>query len=182
MPLVMLLAATMLPTASAISGEGALIVRFMAGGTYVALSIARFVPLEVIELTCSALREWSSVTVARVITVVDVAVKAAMAVEPGAGSDKQSAHKPIGPVVAIGCAVIRSVVEVPVGTRGGFPNADADRNLGRRMGWRREGAGQHEYSEDCESKDFKFEHVSSLIRLELLGELRVENREAEFQP
>lgn len=124
MPLVML------PTASAISGEGALIVRFMAGIAYVALPVTRFISLKVVEPLRAALRERSSVSVARVIAVVDVAVKAAMAVEPGAGSDKQSAHKPIGPVVAVRSAVIRSVVEVPVGTRGGFPNADADGDLG----------------------------------------------------
>ena len=129
MPLVMLLAATMLPTASAISGEGALIVRFMAGGTYVALSIARFVPLEVIELTCSALREWSSVTVARVITVVDVAVKAARTMKPWTGSDEQPANKPVRAIVAVGRAVIRRVVEVPVGAHRRHSNADSD--LGR---------------------------------------------------
>jgi len=48
------------------------------------------------------------------------------------------------------------------------------------MGRRREGAGQHENSEDCESKDFNFEHVFSLIRLELQSELRVETEKQSF--
>jgi hypothetical protein len=171
----------LLPT-TPISGEGALGVCFMAGVAYVALPIPRFIPLEVVEPLRPALRERSGVTVARVIAVVDVAVKAAMAVEPGAGSDKHIAHEPIGPVVAVGSAVIGGIVEVPVRAYGRPAYADTDGNLGRRVGWRREGTGQHENGESCESKDFNFEHVFSLIRLELHSELRVENREAEFQP
>ena len=177
-PLVMLPTA-MLPAAP-ISGEGVFTARFMAGGTNVALPVARFISLEVVEGPRATLRQRTGVTMMRIIAVVDVAVKAAMAVEPGAGSDKHIAHEPIGPVVAIGSAVVGRIVEVPVGAYGRPANADADGNLGRRVGRRREGTGQHENGENCESKDFNFEHVFSLIRLELHSELRVETEKQSF--
>jgi hypothetical protein len=98
----------------------------MAGAAYMALSIPRLVPVEVVELLFSALRQRSTVTVVRVITVVYVAVEAASAVKPGASSEKDPANKPIGPIVAVGSAVIRLIVEVPVRAHGRHSNADAN--------------------------------------------------------
>jgi len=120
--------------ASAISGECALIVRFMSGVAGVALPIPRFVSLEVVEGLVSALRQRSMVTVVRVIAVVDVAVEAAMAVEPGAGSDKDSTNKPVRAIVAVGSAVVGRVVEVPVRAVRRRTDVDAYGDLRRRLG------------------------------------------------
>jgi hypothetical protein len=74
------------------------------------------------------------ITVTRIVAVVDVAVKAVGAVEPGACSDEQPAHKPIRPIVAVGRAVIGGIVEVPIGATGFNANTDGD--LGRANGGR----------------------------------------------
>jgi hypothetical protein len=103
------------------------IARIMVGVAYMALSIPRLVPVEVVERLRTALRQRSMVTLARVVAVVDVAVKAVWAVKPGASSKKHPANKPIGPIVAIGSAVIWLIVEVPIGAR--RRHSDADANL-----------------------------------------------------
>jgi hypothetical protein len=105
----------------------------MAGVAYMALSIPRLVPVEVVERLRTALRQRSMVTLARVVAVVDVAVKAASAVKPGAGSKKHPANKPIGPIVAIGSTVVGLIVEVPIRARG--RHSDADGNLRRPQGY-----------------------------------------------
>jgi hypothetical protein len=58
----------------------------VAGVAHVALSIPGLVAAEVIELPIPTLRQWSSVSVMGVKTVIDVAIKAVMAVKPGTGS------------------------------------------------------------------------------------------------
>jgi hypothetical protein len=69
------------------------------------------------------------VAVMRVVAVVNVAEKAAVTMKPGAGTNKHSAHKPIGAVVAVRGTVIGSVVEVPIGAHGRHSNVNG--NLGR---------------------------------------------------
>jgi hypothetical protein len=119
--------------AAPISGKGVLAGRIMAGVAYMALSIPRLVPVEVVERFRTALRQRSMVTLARVVAVVDVAVKAARAVKPGAGSKKHPANKPIGTIVAIGSTVIWLIVEVPIGAH--RRHSDADGNLRRPQGY-----------------------------------------------
>jgi hypothetical protein len=58
----------------------------MAGLTYISMSIPRFVPVEVVELLSSTLRKRSMITVARIIAVVDMAVKSMRSMEPGTRS------------------------------------------------------------------------------------------------
>jgi hypothetical protein len=72
------------------------------------------------------------VAVMRVKAVVDVAVEAVRAMEPGTGSKKHAADKPVRAIVAVGRAVIRSIVEVAIGAAGFYSNADTD--LGRPHG------------------------------------------------
>ena len=48
------------------------------------------------------------VAVTRIVAVVDMAIKSVGTVKPGAGPDEYSPNEPIGPIVAIGCAVIGS--------------------------------------------------------------------------
>jgi hypothetical protein len=104
----------------------------MASVASVAPPVAGFVSVEVVETLLSAARQRPMVAIMRVKTVVDVAVEAVRAVEPGSGSEKHPAVKPIGAIVAVGRAVIGSIVEVPIGADGFYSNADAD--LGRPHG------------------------------------------------
>jgi hypothetical protein len=117
---------------SPISGEGVFSLRFMASLAYVASPIPRLVSLEVVEALRPAPRQRSNVTVMRIIAVVDMAVKAARAVKPGASSKKHTANKPIGPIVAVRSTVIWGIVEVPVRTHGSRSDVYADGNLGSR--------------------------------------------------
>ena len=116
-------------TASPESGQRVLATRIMASIAHVALSIARFVSVEVVEGLCSAFWQRSVIAVTRVKSVVDVALEAMRAVEPGTGPDKSTADKPVRPVVAMRGAVIRWVIEIAVGADGNHTNTDS--NLGR---------------------------------------------------
>lgn len=111
------------------AGEGMFPACIMVSMAYVAMPIPRLISLEVIERPGPALGQRTVVAIVRVEAVVDMAVKAGMAVEPWAGSKEDSANKPVGPVVAIGSAVVRGIVEVSVGAHG-F-HSDTDGNLGR---------------------------------------------------
>src|SRR5580700_10321866 len=120
-----------MPTTS-ISGEGVFTPRFMASIADIASPIPRLVSLEVVEALRTAFGHRSSITVMRIIAVVDMAVEAARAVKPGAGSKKHAANKPIGPIVAVRSAVVWGIVEVSVGTYGSRSDVYADGNLGLR--------------------------------------------------
>jgi hypothetical protein len=120
--------------ATAISGEGVLGLTFMAGVAYVTAAIARLVGLEVVEALRAALRQRPTVTVMRIIAIIDVSVKAARAVKPGTGSKEHAAYKPIGPVVAVRSTVIGGIVEVSVRTRGSGSDVYANGDLS--LGWR----------------------------------------------
>jgi hypothetical protein len=121
-------------TTTPISGEGVFSLSFMGSVAYVASPIPGLVCLEVVEALRSALRHRSSVTVMGIKAVVDVAIKAVMTMKPRTSSEKHSANKPIGPIVAVGSAVIRGVVEVSVRAHGSRPDIYADGNLRRHHG------------------------------------------------
>jgi hypothetical protein len=104
----------------------------MASVAHIASPIPRLVSLEVVEALRPALRHRSNVTVMRIIAVVDMAVKAARAVKPGASSKKHPVNKPIGPIIAVRSAVIWGIVEVPVRAYGSHSDVHSDRNLGLR--------------------------------------------------
>ena len=114
--------------ATVISGQGMFIAAVVGSVAHVALRIMGLISLEVVELLCPARGHRSMVTVARIIAIVDVAIKAVGAVEPGAGSDEHPTRKPIRPIVAVGRAIIRSIVEVAIGTYRRHSNVDG--NLG----------------------------------------------------
>jgi hypothetical protein len=115
-----------------ISGERMLSLPFMASFSYVASPISRLVCLEVVEALRPAPRQRSSVAVMRIKPVIDMSVKAAMAVEPRTCSKKHPANKPIRPVVAVRSAVIRGIVEVSVRTNGSWSDIYAHGNLSLR--------------------------------------------------
>jgi hypothetical protein len=96
-----------------------------------ALSIPRFVSVEVIKPLLTVPRQRTVVTVTRVKAVVDVAVKAVVAVKPWTGANEDPTVEPVGAVVSVGGAVIGSVIEVSIGANRWHSNADTDGNLGR---------------------------------------------------
>jgi hypothetical protein len=100
------------------AGEGVFSAAIVIAGSYVASPIASFVGVEVVESRLPAARQRSVVAVMRVKAVVDVPEPAGMAVKPRTSANKYSANEPVGPVVAIGSAVIWSIVEIPVGANG----------------------------------------------------------------
>jgi hypothetical protein len=93
---------------------------------YVAASIPRLVSLEMIERLNTTPRRWASVTMTRIVAVIDVAVKAVRAMKPWASSKEYSAGKPIRPIVAVGSAVVGGIVEVSIGAYRGYSNVDGN--------------------------------------------------------
>jgi hypothetical protein len=148
---------------TAISGQRVFPTPFMTCVAYVASPISRLVCPKVIEALRPMLRQRSGVTVVRIKAVVNMAVKAARAVKPGASSKEHPANKPVGPIVAIRSTVIRLIVEIPVRAHGGRANVYANRNLAVRHRC----TAQKDNCENCESKHVDFEHIFSLIHSEL---------------
>ncbi len=97
--------------------------------TRVAMLIVRRVRLEAVERVLPAFRQRSMVAVARIVALVDMAIKPMRSVEPGAGPDEYPSSEPIRTIVAIRCTVIRSIREVAVGANWSHP--DVDRHLCR---------------------------------------------------
>jgi hypothetical protein len=77
--------------AAVISRQGMFVTAIVGSVAYVALIIMRLVRLEVVEGLCPAPRQRSVVSVARIIAIVHMAIKAVGTVEPGAGSDEYPA-------------------------------------------------------------------------------------------
>ena len=142
-----------------ISGEGVFSLPFVTGVAYVPSPISRLVCVEVVEALRPAFRQRSNVTVMRIKAVVDMAVKAARAVKPGASSKKHPLNKPIGPIIAVRSTIIWGIVEVPVRAHGSRSDVDADGNLGSRHGC----TAQKASYESRESKRTDFEHDFSLF-------------------
>lgn len=86
--------------------SGALPARIVTGIACMALSIPRFVAMEVIESPFPALGKRPRISMMRIVTVVYMAVEAMRTMEPRTSSDENSAHEPIRSVVAIGRTVI----------------------------------------------------------------------------
>ena len=95
---------------------------------YMATPNPRFVALKMIERRCAALWQWSGIAVMRIIAVIDVAVEAVRSVKPWTRSDEQTASEPIRPIVTVGSAIIRNIVEVSV--RAYRWNTDGNGDLG----------------------------------------------------
>ena len=118
--------------ATAVSGKGVFGLRVMPGIAYVAVAIARLVALEMVEALRPAARQGASITVMEIEAVVDMAVKAVRAMKPRASAKKHATHKPIGPIVAVGSAVVGLIVEVAVRADGSRSDVYADGDLGGR--------------------------------------------------
>jgi hypothetical protein len=71
------------------------IVGIMTCIAYMAAAVPGLVSLKMLERLGSASGHRASVTVTRIVAVIDVAVEAVRAVEPWTGSDEESAGKPV---------------------------------------------------------------------------------------
>jgi hypothetical protein len=134
-----------------------LVAGFVARIPYMALTIASLISMEMSKGMITAGGQWADVAVMGIVTVIHVAEEAAGTVEPGAGTDEDSADKPVGPIVAIRSAVIRRIVEVPVGAIGSRTKVHTDRDLGL-CGW---GKTHHQNGESSESKQLPTGHTTS---------------------
>ena len=94
--------------------------------------VPSLIPLEVVERAVAIGRHWPTVSIARVVAVIHVPVESGTSVVPRSRPDKQSAGKPVRPVIPIRRATVRSIVEVSVRTR--RRNADPHHNLRRSCG------------------------------------------------
>ena len=115
----------------------------MARVAYMALSISRFVCVEVVERLFAARRHGSSITVMRVVAVVYVAIEAVMTVEPRAGADEYPVTVPIRPVISVDSTVVRSVVVISVGASGLNTDVDTDLSLGFESGCHQADSSYH---------------------------------------
>jgi hypothetical protein len=150
----------MAAAAAPISRQRMFPVRIVACIADMSASVPRLVTLEVIKRPCPTLRHRSVVAVVRIVAVVHMAIEAARSVEPWTGSNEDSPRKPVRPIVAVGRAVIGSVVKVAVWAHRGCPNVDPDGNLGWRMRRRYKSAAQQGGCEGCECKCSYVCHVS----------------------
>jgi hypothetical protein len=96
----------------------------MGRSTRVAMLIVRRVGTKTVEGLLPAFWHRSMVAVARIVALVDMAIKSMRSVKPGAGPDKYSSCEPIRTIVAIGRTVIRSIRKVAVGAHWSHPNID----------------------------------------------------------
>jgi len=88
--------------ASARESRGVFAAPVMAGVAYMAMPVLRLVSMEMVERLLTFYRRWSVIAVARIVAVVDMAIKSVRAVEPGASPDEHPTSEPIRPIVTIG--------------------------------------------------------------------------------
>jgi hypothetical protein len=69
------------------------------------------------------------VAVARIIPIVNVAIKAVTAMKPWAGSDEEAAKEPIRTIVAIRRTAIRGIVEITVRAHRSYPDTNTHLSL-----------------------------------------------------
>jgi hypothetical protein len=121
------------PAATTASESGCVLpAAVMTGVSYMALAISRLVRVEVVERRLAALRSWSCITMMGIVPVIDVAIKAAPAVEPRASSNEEPAREPVRTIIAVRCARVGRIVEVSVWAHG--RDSNVHRYLSR-CGW-----------------------------------------------
>ena len=123
-----------------------LVAGFVACVADMAVSIAGFITVEVVECLLIMLWHGTMIAMARIVAVVDMAVPSGAAVIPRTGTDEDSSGEPVGPVVTIGSAGVGRVVKVSVRAYG--CGSDVDRDLCRSNGH----AAHQCHSENRESK------------------------------
>ncbi len=106
--------------------ERMLMASVMARITNMPSAIPRLVAMEVIEGLFATSWERAVVAVMRIEAIVHVTVEAARAMKPRPCPQEHASDKPVGPVVAVGRAVVGCVVKVAVGTYRRCSDADGD--------------------------------------------------------
>jgi hypothetical protein len=138
--------------ASARKSRGMFAAAVMTSITCMAMTVLRLVSMEMVERLLALYRIRPVVAVARIVAVVDMPIKSVRPVKPGSGSDEHPSEKPIRPVITVGRTLVRSIVEIAIGTNRWCPNADG--YLRRCTGKR----AQHGRSERRKSKEFQRLH------------------------
>jgi len=98
-----------------------------------AVSIAHFIRMERLAVgygVFAARRHGAVIAVVGVKVVVHMAIEVIAAMVPRAGTNEDAAVKPLRAVVAVGSAVVRSVVIVAIGAARLHSNTDTDADLG----------------------------------------------------
>jgi hypothetical protein len=75
----------------------------------------------------AALRQWSTIALAVIQIVIDVAVEASRPVIPGSSADEHPSGKPFRPVITIRSAIIGWLLVIPIRTN--RRTSDGDRNM-----------------------------------------------------
>ena len=138
----------------------------MAGIAHMPIPVLRFVCVEIVVRLLPVCGIGSVVSVTRIVVVVDVTIKSVRTVKPGAGPDEYSPHEPIRAIVAIGCAVIGSVIVIAIRTH--RCHADVDGYLRGRT----RKAAHCGCSESRKCKCFQMTHLFLLFTTSLEPELR----------
>jgi hypothetical protein len=125
-PLVAVSAAVPTSTTATLRTSSVLASAIMCRFACMPLPVARLVRLEVVERAIAAIWGQSGVSVARVVAIVNVTVEAGTAVKPWSSSDEKAAIEPVGAIVPIRGAVVRSVVIVPIRASGRCANTNHD--------------------------------------------------------
>jgi hypothetical protein len=119
---------------------------------YVTAATTHLVSMEVIEGLISTSRKWTMVAVMWIEVVINIAVEVVGAVEPWAGSDEDTAAKPLGAVLPVWSAVVRGVVEVAIRTSRRCSDIDRD------LGWCKAWDAQQGCNGDWNGKKFPIVH------------------------
>jgi hypothetical protein len=98
----------------------------MSGSSNVTPAIPRFVGVKVRKGALAAIRERTGITVVGIEAIVYVSVEAARPVKPRARPNENAAGEPVGPVIPVGRAIVRSVIEVSVGAHGRHVDTSGD--------------------------------------------------------
>jgi len=133
---------------------------------HVPAPIPHFIPFEVGNIVhmffrlgfVATVRRWTRVSAMRIEVVIDMAVEVFWAMKPRANANKDSAHKPFRPVIAVRRAIVRSVIVVAVRTVGSDPDVNGDLSVHCGSGYREAG-----YRKGSQSQRFEFVHRFLLV-------------------
>jgi hypothetical protein len=81
---------------------------------------------EIVGRALTTIRYMAVIAMPRIEPVVDRSMEVSRSVEPTARADKDAAPKPLRPIVAIGCAVIRRIVVIAIWAMRLHANSDVD--------------------------------------------------------
>jgi hypothetical protein len=128
---------------------------YVASTARVASSITHLISVEVIKGLISTRRMWTDITVMWIEVIINVSAEVVGSVEPRAGTDEYTAVEPLGTVVPIWGAAIRSVVVEAIWANRLW--SDIDGHLGGCGAW----DAQQRGNQGGKGKDFPVVHKFS---------------------